>query len=61
MAVIALTSSERAEDIREAYRLHVNAYLVKPPTFAKLVKLVKNLKAFWLESVCPPLPDPAKE
>src|SRR2546423_581327 len=56
--VIVLTSSENEADIKEAYRLHANAYLVKPNEVTKLVELAKAIKDFWLTLNCFP-PEPA--
>ena len=47
--VLILTSSNEPSDIREAYRLGANSYLVKPTTTERLNDLAKALKNFWLE------------
>lgn len=46
--VVVLTTSSNEEDIREAYALHVNSYLVKPFDFQKFRKLLVDLGVYWL-------------
>lgn len=46
--VIVLTSSEAELDILQAYRAHVNAYIVKPVDFEKFIGVVKKIEDFWL-------------
>ncbi len=46
--VLVLTSSNASRDVDLAYRLHANAYLVKPSGLDSLVNLVKSVKDFWL-------------
>ncbi len=46
--VLVLTSSQQPEDVRTAYRLRANAFLVKPSGLDKLVPLVQSVKDFWL-------------
>lgn len=45
--VVMLTSSREEQDLVESYRLGVNAYVVKPVSFAEFVQAVKQLGAFW--------------
>lgn len=45
--VVVLTSSREEPDLAECYRLGVNAYVVKPVTFAEFVDAVKELGLFW--------------
>jgi CheY-like chemotaxis protein len=47
--VLVLTTSAEERDIRQAYKLGANAFLVKPPTPAQLTELLKTVKAFWME------------
>ena len=46
--VVILTSSELDGDVAEAYKRHVNSYLVKPVDFAKFQKLIDDLGFYWL-------------
>ena len=45
--VLVLTSSPMPVDIQAAYRLHANAYLVKPSGLEKLELMVQAIKDFW--------------
>lgn len=45
LPVIVLSGSEFQEDMRNAYAVGANSYLVKPPNFESLVKLVKSIGA----------------
>jgi CheY-like chemotaxis protein len=45
LPVIVLSGSELQEDMQQAYAVGANSYLVKPPSFDSLVKLVKNIGA----------------
>lgn len=45
--VVVLTSSEQPDDIAAAYDAGANAYLVKPPSFDRLVEMTKAIKLFW--------------
>ncbi|MEC4803281.1 MAG: response regulator [Jaaginema sp. PMC 1079.18] len=47
--VIILTASDERLDIKRAYELHANSYLVKPISFQDLVHLVQSVKTYWLE------------
>jgi len=46
--VVLLTSSKEERDIVESYKLGVNAYIVKPVEFEKLVSAVSDIGLFWL-------------
>ena len=48
VVVIILSSSSELSDIKTAYRLGANAYLVKPPDVSKLVEVAKSIKDVWL-------------
>ena len=52
--VIVLTSSRHTEDIRMAYQLGANAYLVKPADLNALEGMMRTLKDFWLVQNTPP-------
>jgi CheY-like chemotaxis protein len=44
---IMLTSSREEQDLVNSYNLGVNAYVVKPVSFAEFVDAVKKLGVFW--------------
>jgi CheY-like chemotaxis protein len=46
--VVVLTSSKEAPDVRQAYDLGANSYLVKPVEFQSFVDLVRTLNLYWL-------------
>lgn len=46
--VVVLTSSVSETDVRRAYELGANAYLVKPIESAAQAEMVEALRRFWL-------------
>ena len=52
---VMLTSSKEEPDLRDAYRLGVNAYVVKPMQFAEFVHTVGTLGVFWALTNQPPV------
>ena len=48
LLVIALTSSEEPVDLRRAYQLGANSYVVKPPTAEQLLEMARAFKLWWL-------------
>jgi CheY-like chemotaxis protein len=49
MVIVVLTSSSEPSDLRRAYSLGANSYIVKPPTSSQLTDLVRAFKWYWLE------------
>jgi CheY-like chemotaxis protein len=49
LVVVVLTSSNEPSDLKEAYRLGANSYVVKPPTANQLIEMAKAFKWYWLE------------
>lgn len=47
--VVVLTSSSQEDDIRRAYDVGANSYLVKPVGRDALVAMVQALDAFWMK------------
>ncbi|MET0262467.1 MAG: response regulator [Rariglobus sp.] len=45
--VVMLTSSKMESDLTKAYKLNVNAYVVKPINFAEFIEAVRELGIFW--------------
>ncbi len=45
--IVVLTSSREDLDLKECYRLGVNAYVVKPVRFSEFVEAVENIGVFW--------------
>jgi CheY-like chemotaxis protein len=46
--VVAVTSSQEEPDIKEAYQLGVNSYVVKPMDFGQFSAAVSQLGMYWL-------------
>ena len=47
LPVVVLSGSELQEDIRQAYAIGANCYLVKPHGFSALVDMVKSISTVW--------------
>jgi CheY-like chemotaxis protein len=47
--VVVLTSSDQPEDIKRAYAVGANSYLVKPVTRDALLTMVKALDSYWIK------------
>jgi len=47
LPVIMLSAALDREDIRNAYGLQANSYLIKPGTFDELVEMVKAIRLYW--------------
>lgn len=45
--VVVLTTSAESEDVREAYSLGVNSYIVKPVDFDKFVDVAAQIEIYW--------------
>ncbi len=48
MPVVVLSSSNHDADLKRAYELGVNSYLIKPVSFDSLVEIVKAIHDYWL-------------
>ncbi|MGB3615528.1 MAG: response regulator [Elainellaceae cyanobacterium] len=54
--VIVLTASEQPNDIKQAYALGANSYMVKPIGHDMLVRMVEASKRYWLTlNIYPPV------
>lgn len=47
LPVVMLTSSNQERDVVKSYGLGVNAYVVKPVSFAEFVAALKDVGVFW--------------
>lgn len=52
--VVVLTSSAARQDVLDAYRAQVNAYMLKPTDFDEYLALVSRIQAYWLDAVLLP-------
>jgi two-component system response regulator len=48
LPVVIITSSKEDPDIKEAYELGTNGYVVKPVDFNDFIKVMQNTGLFWL-------------
>ena len=46
--IVAVISSNQEPDIKEAYDLGVNSYVVKPVDFDQFISAMSNLGLYWL-------------
>jgi chemotaxis family two-component system response regulator Rcp1 len=53
--VVILTTSEATEDIRSAYDLHANSYLVKPVDLGQFFAVIAALEGFWFSAATLPV------
>ena len=56
LPVVMLTSSRQTPDVKRAYDLGVNSYLVKPIGFASLLEMMQSFSQYWLNYT--ELPEP---
>lgn len=45
--VVVLTTSAESEDVKRAYELGVNSYIVKPVDFDKFVEVASQIEVYW--------------
>lgn len=55
MPVVILTSSHLDEDVRAAYELGANSYLVKPVDLSDLETMIARVAEYWAELNHPPV------
>jgi chemotaxis family two-component system response regulator Rcp1 len=48
--VVVLSTSETQKDVAETYRLHANAYVVKPVDLDRFIEVVRSIKDFWFST-----------
>jgi len=53
--VVVLTSSKEDIDIKTAYELGANSYIMKPVEFDKFVDVAGNIDIYWLALNTPPV------
>ena len=59
-AVVVFTSSAAEQDIRSAYELHANSYVIKPQGFAELAETIHSIERFWLQTAAIPFRIPVE-
>lgn len=45
--VVILTTSSESSDLKKAYQLGVNSYIVKPVSFEKFLEVVGHIDLYW--------------
>ena len=53
--IVIFTTSKEMEDINSTYNLGANSFIVKPVTYAELVRMMKVLSEYWFEVAQLPL------
>jgi CheY-like chemotaxis protein len=53
--ILVLSSSAQERDVNAAYDLGAHGYIVKPASVHILVKIVRLIKKYWLDSPGPPI------
>jgi CheY-like chemotaxis protein len=53
--VVILTSSEEDPDVKKAYELGANSYIVKPIDFERFAEIARQIGAYWLQLNRPPV------
>lgn len=55
LPVVVLTTSADNQDVRTAYELGVNSYIVKPVNFDKFVDVAAQIELYWTVVNAPPV------
>ena len=55
LPVVMLTTSEEDGDVKTAYALGANSYIVKPVSFESFVEVAAQIDLYWLALNTPPL------
>jgi len=50
--VIIFTTTKNENEIKRCYELGANTYVVKPVSFEALVKVVDEIRSYWIETAC---------
>jgi len=45
--VVILTTSSESSDVKTAYQLGANSYIVKPVDFEKFIDMAKHIELYW--------------
>ena len=45
--VVVLTTSSESSDVKTAYQLGVNSYIIKPVDFEKFIDMAKHIELYW--------------
>ncbi|MCF8358984.1 MAG: response regulator [Prolixibacteraceae bacterium] len=53
--VVVLTTSSESNDVKRAYELGVNSYIVKPVDFEKFLEVAEHIELYWSVLNKPPV------
>lgn len=56
LPVVMLTTSNRPEEVQQAYAAGANSYLAKPQDYGRFVEVLRLLQRYWLDTVLRPAP-----
>lgn len=51
---VVMSSSDESADVRKAYALGANSFLVKPAEWNELMRLIEVILQYWARCQCPP-------
>jgi CheY-like chemotaxis protein len=54
--VLVLSSSKEPRDVKRAYQLRANSYIVKPSAFEDLQAMLRTVHDYWCWCEKPPFP-----
>ncbi len=52
--VIVFTTTKNENEIRKCYELGANTYVVKPVSFEALIKVIDDIRSYWMNTACIP-------
>jgi CheY-like chemotaxis protein len=50
--VIVFTTTKNDNEIKRCYELGANTYVVKPVSFEALLKVIEDIRNYWLNTAC---------
>ena len=54
LPIIIFSTSSSEVDVRKAYQLGANSFVTKPPSFERLVEILRAIDTYWFETVALP-------
>lgn len=52
--VVVFTTTNNDNEIKRCYELGANTYVVKPVSFDALIKVVDDIRSYWIDTACTP-------
>lgn len=52
--VVIFSTTNSDQEMRRCYDLGANSYISKPSSFENLIKIVANLRGYWMHTSCNP-------